>query len=35
MNRHDREQAAEAFLIKNGMLKKNVEALKAKLKATK
>ena len=35
MNRHDREQATEAFLIKNGMLKKDVEALKAKLKATK
>ena len=35
MNRNDRVQAAEAFLIKNGMPKKDVEALKAKLKATR
>lgn len=35
MNRHDRAQAAEEFLIKNGMAKKDVEALKAKLMSSK
>ena len=35
MNRKDRAQAAEDFLIKNGMAKKDVEALKAKLMPSK
>ena len=35
MNRKDRAPAAEDFLIKNGMAKKDVEALKAKLMPSK